>query len=95
LHSNYRRARILTIFTEENDVVLDPFNGSGTTTLVASIMNRRYIGIEISEQYHSLAEQRHIELENGLDPFAKRDIIPQVKNSRVREHLTFVISRNA
>jgi site-specific DNA-methyltransferase (adenine-specific) len=46
-------------------------------------MNRRYIGIEISEQYHYLAEQRHIELENGLDPFAKRDIIPQAKNSRV------------
>lgn len=75
--------RILTIFTEENDLVLDPFNGSGTTTLVASIMNRRYIGIEISEQYHSLAEQRHTELENGVDPFAKRDIIPKAKNSRV------------
>jgi len=74
--------RILTIFTEENDLVLDPFNGSGTTTLVASIMNRRYIGIEISEQYHSLAEQRHTELENGVDPFAKRDIIPKVKIGR-------------
>lgn len=75
--------RIISIFTSENDLVLDPFNGSGTTTLVASMMGRHYIGIEISENYHVIAEQRHIDLANGLDPFAKRNSIPSAKNSRV------------
>lgn len=41
--------KILTIATNENDLVLDSFLGSGTTTAVAHKMNRRYIGIEIGE----------------------------------------------
>lgn len=41
--------RILQIATNENDLVLDSFLGSGTTAAVAHKMNRRYIGIEIGE----------------------------------------------
>src|SRR5450759_1149124 len=41
----------IKLFTNENDVVLDPFLGSGTTA-VASVMNRRkYIGIELKKEY--------------------------------------------
>jgi DNA modification methylase len=40
------------------DVVLDPFNGSGTTTHVAKRLGRRYIGIEGSSKYHRMALQR-------------------------------------
>jgi len=41
--------RILEIATQENDLVLDSFLGSGTTAAVAHKMNRRYIGIEMGE----------------------------------------------
>jgi DNA modification methylase len=40
------------------DVVLDPFNGSGTTTHVARRLGRRYVGIEGSRKYHEMAVAR-------------------------------------
>ena len=43
--------RCLKLFSYENDIVLDPFNGAGTTTKVASELNRRFIGIDIDETY--------------------------------------------
>lgn len=46
--------RLISLFTNENELVLDPFNGAGTTTLAAQQLNRRYIGIELSEYYHNL-----------------------------------------
>ena len=42
------------LFTEEGDVVLDPFAGSGTTLVVSNRMNRRAMGIEISDDYYQL-----------------------------------------
>jgi site-specific DNA-methyltransferase (adenine-specific) len=38
--------RLISVFTNENEIVLDPFNGVGTTTLSAKMLNRKYIGIE-------------------------------------------------
>lgn len=51
-------ARLLKLFSYQNDIVLDPFNGAGTTTLVAQKLARRYIGIDISEEYCKTAERR-------------------------------------
>lgn len=45
-------------WSNEGDVVLDPMCGSGTTCKVASQLNRRFIGIDISEQYVALAKSR-------------------------------------
>ena len=50
--------RLMKLYSYENDVILDPFNGSGQTTKVAFNFNRRYIGIEIMEQYNRLALSR-------------------------------------
>lgn len=50
--------RILKLFSYQNDIVLDPFNGVGTTTLVAKKFKRRYLGIDISEDYCRKAENR-------------------------------------
>jgi len=50
--------RLLKLFSYQDDIVLDPFNGVGTTTLVAHKLGRRYIGIDISEQYCKTAEKR-------------------------------------
>ena len=48
----------ILLTTEENDIVLDPFLGSGTTSLVAKNLNRDYIGIEIDEKYFNIAKER-------------------------------------
>lgn len=46
----------IKLFTKEEDVVLDPFIGSGTTAMACLDLNRRYIGIEAMSNYHELAE---------------------------------------
>ena len=50
--------RVIKLYTDEGDVVLDPFLGSGTTALAAIVANRQYIGIELVEQYANLARKR-------------------------------------
>lgn len=51
-------AKAVLASSNEGDVVLDPFLGSGTTSVVAKKLNRNYIGIEIDEVYAALAEKR-------------------------------------
>ncbi|WP_343092199.1 site-specific DNA-methyltransferase [Streptococcus sanguinis] len=50
--------QLLEYFTEENDLVLDSFLGSGTSIAVAHKMNRRYIGIEMGEHAYSHCKTR-------------------------------------
>lgn len=50
--------RIISSSTNKNDIVLDPFCGSGTTCVVAKKLGRNYIGIDISPEAVSLAEER-------------------------------------
>ncbi len=45
-------------WSNENDIVLDPFNGSGTTTVAARALGRKYIGIDIESQYCDIALNR-------------------------------------
>ncbi len=57
----------IKLFTKENDTVLDPFMGSGTTLVVAQRMQRNSIGIEIIPEYCKMAaEQLGIKLEKQL-----------------------------
>jgi len=50
--------RVLKLFSYQGDVILDPFNGAGTTTLVAKETGRNFIGIDISEKYCEISENR-------------------------------------
>lgn len=50
--------RLILLYTNEEDLVLDPFVGSGTTALAARKLRRHYIGYDISEDYCRLARQR-------------------------------------
>jgi len=50
--------RALKLFSYKNDIILDPFNGVGTTTAVARTLERRYLGIDISEKYCKTAKNR-------------------------------------
>jgi site-specific DNA-methyltransferase (adenine-specific) len=51
-------SKAIKILTYKNDIVLDPFMGSGTTAVAAETLNRRWIGIELSENYTNIAKER-------------------------------------
>jgi len=50
--------KAIKILTYRNDIVLDPFTGSGTSVCAAEIGGRRWIGIELSENYSKVARER-------------------------------------
>jgi site-specific DNA-methyltransferase (adenine-specific) len=50
--------RIILIWSNEGNIVLDPFNGSGTTTYIAKFLNRQYIWIEKEEKYYNASLER-------------------------------------
>jgi len=50
--------RIITLVTDQGDIVLDPFCGSGTTLVASKILNRKYIGIDIEQEAVNLANSR-------------------------------------
>jgi site-specific DNA-methyltransferase (adenine-specific) len=50
--------KAIKILSYKNDIVLDPFNGSGTSCVAAVILDRRWIGIELSENYANISKQR-------------------------------------
>jgi DNA modification methylase len=54
---------LITLLSREGDIILDPFCGSGTTLLVAKMLNRKYIGIDINQEYVDISKKRIMELE--------------------------------
>ena len=60
-------------FTKKNDIVLDPFMGSGTTAVSCKMLNRRFIGFEISKEYCDIADKR-----------INTSVLNQIENTKVR-----------
>lgn len=56
--------RCIKLFSYEDDIVLDPFAGSGTTLIAAMRTNRKSIGVDIEEQYCELAKNRVLNEKN-------------------------------
>lgn len=50
--------RLIQLYTFEDDIVLDPFMGSGSTAIAAINSNRKYIGYDISKEYCTIANER-------------------------------------
>lgn len=53
----------IRLFTKENDIVLDPFVGAGTTAVAAKALGRRYIGIDIQKEYAQEARRKLREID--------------------------------
>jgi len=63
--------RIISSSSDKGDIILDPFNGSGTTGVVACSLGRKYIGIDQDEKYLELTKRRlsEIQAQNRLSDF--------------------------
>ncbi len=58
--------RLIKLFSFTNDIVIDPFMGSGTTAIAAIKNNRNFIGYEINEEYINLANNRILNLKEKI-----------------------------
>ena len=81
-------AKLVLASSNPGDVILDPFLGAGTTSVVAKKLGRRYVGIEIDESYCCLAEKRLslADAERGIQGyhdgvFWERNSLAQQKSS--------------
>lgn len=68
-------ARIILSSTKENDWILDPFTGSGTTGIAASLLNRRFLGLDKEEKFLEIAKKRREEINDIQVRFMYRDKI--------------------
>ena len=60
--------RCIEMYTFAGDVVFDPFNGSGTTCVAAKQSGRVFVGIDLSEEYCTIADERILNTEPALIP---------------------------
>ena len=49
---------IIKTHTNENDIVIDPFMGSGTTGVACLLLNRKFIGVELEKEYFDISVDR-------------------------------------
>lgn len=56
-------------WSNEKDIVFDPFMGSGTTGKMAKILNREFIGIELDKTYYEIAQKRIVEMTKQQETF--------------------------
>ena len=61
--------RLIKLFSFTNDIVIDPFMGSGTTAIAAIKNNRNFVGYEINEEYINLANNRILNLKINAEKF--------------------------
>ena len=74
---------LIDCFCPPDGIVLDPFNGSGTTIVAAKSLGRNYIGIDISKEYCDIAEER-LKTESIFRPTNNLNIqstIPKIDDS--------------
>jgi site-specific DNA-methyltransferase (adenine-specific) len=67
--------RCIQLFSYSNEIILDPFIGSGQTAIAAIKTNRYYIGYEVNDQYVELAEQRIADFKKNFNKLRLTDFI--------------------
>ena len=74
-------AWFIKLFTQEGDVVLDPFMGQGTTCVVASTLKRNSVGIELMEEYYHLSVSNVEETCKKMPAYGQRSLFNLIDDS--------------
>jgi site-specific DNA-methyltransferase (adenine-specific) len=80
-------ARIILASTKEDDWILDPFTGSSTTGIAASLLNRRFLGLDQEESFLQLSKRRREEINDLKIRFEYRDRIMKYSDKPLQEVL--------
>ena len=90
-------ARVIRLYSDENDLVLDPFLGSGTTAMAAKMNHRHYIGIEMMAKYAELARRNLSKPIVVQETFLSSGIFPRNpnKDNQVEQELLAVERKKA
>ena len=75
--------RIIKIFSNEGDLIFDPFGGSGTTAIGAKLLNRNYIITELDKKYVDIAEKNLANIQTDLTGslYYQRESVAQTKSN--------------
>ena len=73
-------ARLIQASTQSGAWILDPFNGSGTTGIAANLLGRRYLGLEMEDEFLSMSKARREEIENGA---VRSDYLERLKKKKI------------
>lgn len=80
-------ARIILASTKENDWILDPFAGSSTTGIAASLLNRRFLGIEQKTEFLELSKSRREEINDAKIRYEYKEKIAKYSDKPLKEIL--------
>ena len=80
-------ARIILASTKESDWVLDPFTGSSTTGIAASLLNRRFLGLDKEDDFLKISKNRRIEIDDIKTRFEYREKIIKYSDKPLKEIL--------
>ena len=72
--------RCIKLFSYQEDLILDPFCGSGTTCVVAKKFGRKYLGIELNPDYCKIAEKRIANIPVKLELFTKNKLLQRIES---------------
>ncbi len=73
-------ARLIQASTQPNAWILDPFSGSATTGIAANLLGRRYLGLEMEEEFLSMSKARREELENQA---IRNDYLARLEKAKI------------
>lgn len=76
---------IISWCSDEDEIVLDPYAGSGTVCLAAKLLNRKYIGIEIIKEYVDLSLNRLKTINNLSDFLPTKTLIADIPSNNGKE----------
>jgi site-specific DNA-methyltransferase (adenine-specific) len=73
-------SRIIQASTKPGDWILDPFSGSGTTGIAANLLGRKFLGLEIEDEFLTMSKARRMELDNNA---IRHDILTRLIKSNI------------